>query len=266
MIAYRHSTANITINKITGMDEKMDVKNWEQLLQIAIMIASSLIIMVFCQHAGHQLIYRKLGIKGIRLFIMPFVVMHELSHALIAAICGFKHIDLKIESGWDKELGSVTYRYPITYLGVMGVTLTSFAPLMLAIFLIYLLCLYSDINIFNIPIQKEVISVILVHLYTTLNWYEMIIGVILLCGISLGLTPSTQDLRIAVRGIFLMILFSTIIIVGVTFLNVSLIEKALYGLGVLAKLFAIGASASVFAFVVLMIGYHAPRVLSKAAP
>lgn len=229
------------------------------------MILSSLLIMVCCQHLGHQLIYRKLGIKGIRIFIMPFVVAHELAHAFVAAICGFKHIDIKIGNGWDKELGAVTYRYPVTFLGVMGVTLTSFAPLVLAIVLIYMLCLYSHLNIFSIPLETEVIGLILVHFYETLNWYEMLIGVVLLCGISLGLTPSIQDLKIAVRGIFLMILFTTIIIVGVTFLDISLIDKVLYGASVLAKLFVIGASASMLALIMLMIGYHISKALPKTA-
>jgi hypothetical protein len=241
----------------------MDVENFEQMVKVVIMLFSSMVIMVVCQHLGHQMIYRKLGIKGIRIFIMPFVLLHEIAHFAVAALCGFKNIRMNINGGLHKELGSVTYSYHVNYLAVMGVALTSFAPLILAIFLIHLICQYSGINILSIPIEKEIVGSILVHFYDTLYWYETMIGVILLCGISLGLTPSIQDLRVAVRGLFLMVLFSTLIIVGMTFLNISLIEEVLYGLSILARLFVIAASASVVAFIALSAAYQIPRLFSK---
>jgi hypothetical protein len=178
----------------------------------------------------------------------------------VAALCGFRNLDLKIGNGFDKELGSLSYTYPVSFLGVMGVTLTSFAPLALGLTLIYALCQYGALNIFSIPMEKEVISVVLLHFYETLNIGEIIIGMFLLCGISLGLTPSIQDLKIAVRGIMLIMIFSTLVIVGGSFLDVSLIEGALNIAEVLAKLFVIGASASVFTLILLSLLYHIRRV------
>jgi len=72
-----------------------------------------------------------------------------------------------------------------------------------------------------------------------------------------------KDLRVAVRGLFLMVLLSTLIIVGMTFLNISLIEEVLYGLSILARLFVIAASASVIAFIALSAAYQIPRLFSK---
>jgi Rad3-related DNA helicase len=52
--------------------------------------------------------------------------------------------------------------------------------------------------------------------------------------------------------------------VGMTFLNISLIEEALNGLSILARLFVIAASASVVAFIALSAAYQIPRLFWKS--
>jgi hypothetical protein len=156
--------------------------------------------------------------KHYQLFLMPGVVLHELSHLLFCVITGAKVVNVTL---FDAQGGRVEHEKPKWPL--IGQMLISFAPFVIGVALVYLMSLAIGLKGLDVTELKFDYSNLLQSAANFLapidfaSWKTWVFGY-LIVSVSVTLSPSKQDFK----NIAVAILISILIYIALVFLNVKL--------------------------------------------
>jgi len=132
---------------------------------------------------------------GYRIFVVPGIILHELSHALFCFLTGAKITKI---SFFDKNGGEV--KHSPSKLPVIGQILISCAPFVFGAVAIYFLSRKLGVESFNLDsmeITKEGIKNYVVESIKSIDFknIQTLVVLYMVTTIAVTMTPSSQDLR-----------------------------------------------------------------------
>ena len=140
--------------------------------------------------------------KKYRIFIAPGIIIHELSHALMAVLVGAK---IKEINFFTSRGGYVIYSSP--KIPILGEIFINFAPVLGGI---GALLLFSWLLGLPLPLTPSMEEFLLFIKESWLNW-QFWLFVYLVISVSICLTPSFKDLKNALGAIFFLFLLGVIL-------------------------------------------------------
>lgn len=167
-----------------------------------------IVAIFFLSFAINMLLLNSVG-PFYRLFVVPGVIVHELSHAFACFITGAKVTGISM---FKKDGGEV--RHGQSKLPVLGPIFISIAPFIigaLAIFLLSKLIGFKAVNLTEYEFNPQNIAMLVKSSFGALNLSEVKtwLALYLVLSVAVTMIPSVQDMK--------NILFSLIIIFGIIF-------------------------------------------------
>lgn len=171
-------------------------------------LAVIIVAIFFLSFAINMLLLNSVG-PFYRLFVVPGVIVHELSHAFACFITGAKVTGISM---FKKDGGEV--RHGQSKLPVLGPIFISIAPFIigaLAIFLLSKLIGFKAVNLTEYEFNPQNIAMLVKSSFGALNLSEVKtwLALYLVLSVAVTMIPSVQDMK--------NILFSLIIIFGIIF-------------------------------------------------
>ena len=189
-----------------------------ELLQLLCLIIAAIII----QHVLHRCMHRSLGPKGYRGFMFIGALVHEIAHELSAIVLlNARNTRISIfESSDPKVLGEMHFSYQPSLLSTLLMPVVSFAPLLIGLAItVPLLSYFLDLPLAQLPqLQYNSLLPILESQPWSINHSVLLVVFVM---ISSTMTPSSQDVKFAVKGL---LLWTGLIAVGLWIQPVYLVE------------------------------------------
>lgn len=198
----------------------MDLESWLTLKNALSQIALGCIVMFLSQQVCMWSIKQNAGSKSFRILIYPFVFMHELAHYLMAFLMGFSNIRLQMYCDSSGRLGSVSYLRRNTVAAYVGSSFTALAPIIMGCWVLYLLCTLIGIeSIFSQGVMLTDIKLVNVWIFIKAqNPLYLFLGMYVFCGTCIAMSPSIQDYKMSISGLFAIATFIVLILsVGTKF-------------------------------------------------
>ena len=219
----------------------MDVNSWYAIQTAVLSCLINLIIMLCCQQICMWHTQRTIGVSGFKLFIIPFIIFHELAHYISALMFGFRQVKISIYNRTTGVLGAVTYVYRVNLLGKLGCLVTSLAPLIFGVFTIYLIFpeLFGQ-HIFERKINHSgYISLMIGQLMN--KPIEILISLYFISGICIAMSPSIQDYKVAIPGLLIFITLLICTWALTSFFYDNAITLVIYYMAMLDKILSVAS-------------------------
>ncbi|MCX6808948.1 MAG: M50 family metallopeptidase [Candidatus Berkelbacteria bacterium] len=186
-------------------------KNYDYTILVLILIVLTLSFFI-----NYFLLKSSLG-KSYQIFLMPGIIIHELSHLIFCVLTGAKVVSVTL---FDAEGGRVEHEKP--KLPIIGQLLISFAPFVIGVILIFVLASFLGLkgidflglktNITNIfGLALSFLSALRITDWKT--W----VCLYLILAVSVTLSPSKQDFK----NIAITILSGFLIFAAFVFFNIN---------------------------------------------
>ena len=169
-------------------------------LQLLGLIIGAIVI----QHMLHRCMHRALGPTGYRGFMFLGVLLHEIAHELSAIILlNARNTRISIfDSSDPKVLGEMHFSYQPSLLSTLLMPVVSFAPLLIGLAItVPLLSYFLNLPLAQLPqIQYSSLLSMLQSQQWTINHSLLLVIFVM---ISSTMTPSSQDIKFATKGLLL---------------------------------------------------------------
>jgi len=162
---------------------------------------------------GIRLSLRNLHRKTYQVLVFPGTSLHELSHALLAVLFGMKVQSIKLWTGnYEGQLGYVRFTYDKrSWFQQMGLFFVGLAPLWVMLMSMMIWFTYSAIEL---PIYAVSLFDKAHLMEWAVNWASVfkidlttMIAVFVIAGLGPFMVPSWADVKIALRGGVMLLLF-----------------------------------------------------------